>query len=329
MFGFTGVEGLIGWGKPMQTDDFTHDAQSRLERTTLFVPASSWSMIKKGAASAADAVCLDLEDSVAIAEKAGSRATVIRALTEIDFGRRTRMFRINGLVGPYSYRDVIEVVEAVGKNLDLIMIPKVESAGDIDFVDRLLTQVEENCGLERRIGLEAQIETASGFLSLPEIARSSRRLEALTFGPGDYAASMQMPSSGIGEFGDHDEAYPGHRWHAVMHAIVASARANGLRCVDGPFAPYRDAAGLQRACRIARAMGFDGKQCIHPDQLACVNTIFSPSADEVAHAEEVVRAYEAAVSEKRGAISLNGKMIDAASVRIAKVLLNKQRVRRI
>jgi citrate lyase beta subunit len=221
------------------------------------------------------------------------------------------------------------VAEAAGKNLDLIMIPKVESARDIDFVDRLLTQVEENCGLARRIGIEAQIETASAFLALPEIARSSRRLEALAFGPGDYAASMLMPCSGVGEFGDHDEEYPGHRWHAVMHAIVASARANGLRCVDGPFAPYRDAAGLQRACRIAKAMGFDGKQCIHPDQLADVNAFFSPSPDEVAHAEEVVRAYEAAASEKRGAVSLNGKMVDAASARIAKIILNKHRASQV
>ena len=136
---------------------------------------------------------------------------------------------------------------------------------------------------------------------------------------------MQMPVSGIGEFGEHDEMYPGHRWHAVMHAIVASARANGLRCIDGPYAAYQDAAGLERACAISRAMGFDGKQCIHPAQLAQVNTFFSPSANEVDHAMEVVRAYDAAMAEKRGAAGLNGKMVDAASVRIAKIILNKHR----
>jgi len=309
----------------MRSDDFTNNAQSRLERTTLFVPASSWSMIEKATASAADAVCLDLEDSVAISEKAGSRANVVRALTELDFGRRMRIVRINGLDGPYSYRDVIEVAEVAGKNLDLIMIPKVESSGDIDFVGRLLTQVEEHCGLERHIGIEAQIETAAGFLALAEIARSSRRLEALAFGSGDYAASMQMPSSGIGEFGEHDEAYSGHRWHAVMHAIVAAARANGLRCLDGPFAAYRDAVGLERACQISRAMGFDGKQCIHTGQLASVNSFFSPTVEEVAHAEKVVRACESAGSVKSGAGSLDGKMVDAASVRMAKMVLNKHR----
>ncbi len=282
----------------MRSEDFTNHAQNRLERTMLFVPASSWPMIEKAAASAADAVCMDLEDSVAPSEKAASRGIVIRALRELDFGRRTRMVRINGLDGPFCYRDVIEVAEAAGGNLDLVMIPKVESSLDVNFIDRLLSQVEENCGIERHIGIEAQIETAGGFMGLAEIARSSKRLEALVFGPGDYAASMQMPVSGIGEFGEYDEAYPGHRWHAVMHAIVAAARMCALRCVDGPYAAYRDTVGLERSCRIARAMGFDGKQCIHPGQLATVNNFFSPSPEEVARAEEVVRANEAALLEK-------------------------------
>jgi citrate lyase subunit beta/citryl-CoA lyase len=302
------------------------NTQSRLERTTLFVPASSWPMIEKAAASAADAICLDLEDSVTATEKAGSRANVIRALEELDFGRRTRMVRINALDGPYAYRDIIEVVEAAGKHLDMVMIPKVELPGDIDFVDRLLTQVEAHCRLEQPITLEAQIETAAGFLALAAIAASSPRLESLAFGPGDYAASLQMPASSIGETGEHDAAYPGHRWHAVMHAIVAAARAHGLRCVDGPYAAYRDDAGLDRACRISRAMGFDGKQCIHPGQLAPANTFFSPSAAEVAHAEEVVRAYQTAASQKHGAVSLNGRMVDAASVRIAQTIINKHRL---
>ncbi len=310
----------------MRSHDRMNNAQSRLERTTLFVPASSWPMIEKAAASAADAVCLDLEDSVTPTEKAGSRANVIRALAELDFGRRTRMVRINALDGPYAYRDIIEVVEAAGKHLHVVMIPKVESPGDIDFVDRLLTQVEANCGLSHPIALEAQIEMAAGFMSLADIAGSSPRLESLAFGPGDYAASLQMPASSIGEPGEHDAAYPGHRWHSVMHSIVAAARAHGLRCVDGPYAAYRDAAWLERTCRISRAMGFDGKQCIHPGQLALVNTFFSPSAEEVARAEEVMRAYQAAASEKHGAVSLNGKMVDAASVRIAQTIINKHRL---
>ncbi len=157
----------------MRSEEFTNDIQSRLERTTLFVPASSWPMIEKAVASAADAICLDLEDSVAPAEKAASRANVIRALKELNFGRRTRMVRINGLDGPYCYCDVIEVAEAAGNHLELVMIPKVESSLDIKFIDRLLTQVEENCGIERRIGIEAQIETAAGFVA-PDIAGRRR-----------------------------------------------------------------------------------------------------------------------------------------------------------
>ncbi len=292
----------------------------------LFVPASRWAMIEKAQTSAADAVCLDLEDSLAPDEKIPARANVIRAFSELDFGRRLRMFRINQLDTAFAYRDLIEVVEAAGENIELVMVPKVSSPEDVIFVDMLLAQIESNCGMTRRIGIEAQIETAAGFLNLREIARSSPRLEALIFGPGDYAASMQMPSSGIGDFDAHDEAYPGHRWHAVMFMIVAAARANGLRCMDGPYAGFKDAAGFERACRIARAMGFDGKQCIHPSQLEMANAIFAPSSEEVTKAEQVIRAYEQAVAENRGAISLDGKMIDAASVRMAQVVLEKHKL---
>ncbi len=295
----------------------------RLERSMLLVPASRWAMIEKAAASAADAVCIDLEDSVAVDDKAASRANAVRAFRELDYAHRLRMLRINGLDTPFAYRDLIEVVEAAGDRLDLIMLPKAGSDRDVAFVDTLLTEIEMNCGLSRRIGIEAQIETAEGFLAVREIGQASPRLEALIFGPGDYSASMQMPSSSIGETDEYDEIYPGHRWHAAMHAIVAAARVNGLRCLDGPYAGYKDAAGFERSCRIARSMGFDGKQCIHPGQLAAANAIFTPSSAEVARAERVVRAYEQAVAERRGAASLNGKMIDAANIRMARVVLEK------
>jgi len=298
----------------------------RLERSMLFVPASRWGMIEKAAASAADAVCLDLEDSVAVDDKPSSRGNVIRALRELDFGHRLRMLRINGLDTPFAYRDLIEVVEAAGDRLDLIMLPKAGSDRDVAFVDTLLTQIESSYRFSRRIGIEAQIETAEGFLSVREIASASSRLEALIFGPGDYSASMQMPSASIGESDEHDALYPGHRWHAVMQAIVAAARVNDLRCIDGPYAGFKDAAGLERSARIARSMGFDGKQCIHPAQLDAVNSIFMPSAEEVARAERVVKAYEQAVAERRGAASLDGKMIDAANIRMARVVLEKGRL---
>ena len=298
----------------------------RLTRSQLYVPASKPAMIQKAAASAADAVCIDLEDSVTPAEKASSRANVIHALTEIDFGRRIRMFRINALDTPFAYRDLVEVVEAAGDRLDVVMIPKAGSARDVEFVDTLLTQIEANIRLTRPIGLEAQIETASGFLHAAEIAGASPRLESLIFGAGDYAASMRMPSSAIGEADEHDEIYPGHRWHAVMHTIVAAARANDLRCLDGPYAGYTDAAGLARACQIALAMGFDGKQCIHPAQLATVNATFTPSLEQVTKAGAVLKAYEAAAAAGQGAATHDGRMIDAANLRMARTILERHRL---
>lgn len=299
---------------------------TRLTRSQLYVPASKPAMIQKAAASAADAVCIDLEDSVTPAEKATSRANVIHALKEIDFGRRVRMFRINALDTPFAYRDLVEVVEAAGDRLEAVMIPKAGSARDIEFVDTLLTQIEAHIRLTRQIGLEAQIETASGFLHAAEIAGASPRLEALIFGAGDYAASMRMPSSAIGEADEHDEIYPGHRWHAVMHTIVAAARVNGLRCLDGPYAGYTDAAGLARACQIALAMGFDGKQCIHPAQLAAVNATFTPSLEEVTKAGAVLKAYEAAAAAGQGAATHDGRMIDAANLRMARTILERHRL---
>ncbi|HSG90823.1 MAG TPA: CoA ester lyase, partial [Pseudomonadales bacterium] len=176
------------------------------------------------------------------------------------------------------------------------------------------------------IGIEAQIETAQGFLNAREIAQSSARLEALIFGAGDYAASMRMPSSAIGEFDVHDEVYPGHRWHAVMHTIVAAARANGLRCMDGPYAGYTDTVGLERACRIAQSLGFDGKQCIHPAQLPAVNAVFSPSDEDVRRAAAIVHAYEEAVTAGQGAATHEGRMIDAANVRMARTILARRKL---
>jgi len=299
---------------------------TRLTRTQLFVPASKPAMIGKAAASAADAVCIDLEDSVAPAEKASSRANVIRALQEIDFGRRVRMFRINALDTPFAYRDLVDVVEAAGGRVDVVMVPKVGSARDVEFVDMLLTQFEAGLRLATPIGIEAQIETAAGFLNAAEIARASTRLEALIFGAGDYAASMRMPSAAIGEADEHDAIYPGHRWHAVMHTIVAAARANDLRCLDGPYAAYQDAAGLARACRIALAMGFDGKQCIHPSQLDTVNATFTPSLEDVTRAAAVLKAYETAAAAGQGAATHEGRMIDAANLRMARTILERHRL---
>ncbi|HVG72884.1 MAG TPA: CoA ester lyase [Vicinamibacterales bacterium] len=302
------------------------DRPERYIRSMLFVPGSRPAMIAKAAASAADAVCLDLEDSVLPDEKAASRGNVVRALRELDFGPRVRIVRINSLDTEYADRDLMDVLEGAADLVDVVMIPKAGSAADVAFVDNVLARIEDARGLTRRIGIEAQIESAAGFLYVREIASASSRLEGLVFGPGDFAASMQMPATAIGELDAHDAAYPGHRYHAVMLTIVAAARANGLRCMDGPYAGYTDTAGLVRACQIAVALGFDGKQCIHPGQLATVNAAFSPSEEEVARASALVKAYESAIAEGRGAASYQGRMIDAASLRMAQVILRRHDV---
>lgn len=290
----------------------------KIERSMLFVPAMKPEMMAKAAASDSDGVCIDLEDAVAPSDKPAARQCAIKALRDLDFSDRLRIVRVNGLDTPFAYRDFVEVVEGAGDRLDRIMLPKAGCAADVAFGERMLTQIELNCGLSRKIGLEVQIETASGFLNVREIASASARIEAIVFGPGDYAASMRMPSSSIGEPDESDRIYGAHRWHAVMHAIVAAGRANGLVCMDGPYAGFKDQAGFERSCRVARAMGFDGKQCIHPSQLDTANSVFSPTPEEIAHAERVVAA-----CREHGAGVLDGRMVDAANLRMAEWVIEQ------
>ena len=296
---------------------------SRLERSTLIVPASNPAMIVKAAASQADAVCIDCEDAVAPDAKAEARGHAASALNTLDFGGKLRLVRINGLDTPFAYRDLVEIVEGAGANLDLVVVPKVCGRDEVRFVATLLEQIEAAFGLQRPIGIEALIETAAGVLNIREIVTADPRLEALIYGSGDYAASMGMPMETIGGFDAHDALYPGHRWHHVMHTIVGAARAHGLRAIDGPFAGFRDPGELERTARIARAMGFDGKWCIHPSQPAVVNAVFSPNAEEVALAREVTDAYDAATAAGRGAISVRGKMVDAANLRMCRDVLTR------
>ncbi len=290
----------------------------RIARSILSVPASSPRMIEKALATSADMVFLDLEDAVAPAEKATARSHVIAAMRDLDWRGRPRAFRVNGLDTPYCYRDVIEIVETLEGRVDLIIVPKVSRPEDVAVVATLLWQIELATGSRQRVGIEAQIESAVGLVSCEGIAAASDRLEALIFGPGDFAATVGMPASAIGTPDDWDARYPGHRWHYAMSRIVVAARAAGLRAVDGPYADVRDLEGLRRSCEQARALGFDGKWCIHPAQIPVVNEVFTPDEAELAWARRVLAAYEEATAAGRGAIMLDGKMIDAANVRMAR-----------
>jgi len=295
-------------------------------RSLLAVPGSSPRMAQKALASAADEVFLDLEDAVAPGEKAAARAQVVRALRELDWGGRRRLFRMNAPDTPYFHRDLVEVVGGAGGAVDAVLVPKVRRPEDLYAIDLLLSAVEAEAGLEPGgVGLEAQIESAGGLESAPGIARATPRLSALHFGPGDYAASVGMPQRSIGVADEWDEAYGADRFHYAMHRIVVAARAAGLRALDGPVADYRDEEGLRRSSLRARSLGFDGKWCIHPAQIEVVNRVFSPTEEEVGWAKQVVAAYERAEAAGSGAVAVDGQMVDAASIRMAQSTLERAR----
>jgi citrate lyase subunit beta / citryl-CoA lyase len=296
----------------------------KVARSLLAVPATRWKMAEKALVSAADAVFLDLEDAVAPDSKAAARGDVVSALQELDWRGRPTVFRANALDTPYFYRDLIEVVEQAGDTLDAVMIPKVNRPEDLHVVSTLLSQLELAMDLDRgKIKLEAQIESVEGLTNVDSIASATGRLEALHFGPGDFAASVSMPQTSIGVMDEWDEAYPGHRFHYAMQRIVVAARAAGLRVLDGPVADYGDEEGLRRSCLIARSLGFDGKWCIHPAQIAIVNEAFSPTDKEVDWAKKVVAAYDGANAEGSGSVSVDGQMVDAASIKLARNTLGK------
>jgi citrate lyase subunit beta/citryl-CoA lyase len=293
----------------------------RPERSELAVPASNWRMVEKAAGLDADVAFLDLEDAVAPAQKEAARANVIRAFQTLDWGRKPRAYRVNGLDTPFFYRDLIDVVEAAGAAVELVILPKAESPADVLIVDRLLRQIEMARHIPRRIGIEVQIESAEGLIQAPPIAKASPRIEALIFGPGDFAASAGVPNTAIGMLDEWDAAYGADRWHFARSSVVVAGRAAGLRVIDGPYADFHDADGFRLACRRSRALGFTGKWCIHPNQIPIANEVFAPSAEELASARALVDAYEGATTGGAGAATFNGQMIDAASLRMAEGVL--------
>jgi citrate lyase subunit beta/citryl-CoA lyase len=294
---------------------------ARAERSVLATPGSNPRMIAKALASDADVVMIDLEDAVAPEAKLAARAEVAAALRDGEWRGRPRTFRMNALDTPWFVGDLVEVIEGAGGVVDLIVMPKATGAQDVATVATILGSLESAVGSETPIGLEVQIESAAGLAHCEEIATASPRVEALVFGPGDYAASVGMPLAAIGMPDRWDADYPGHRWDYPLHRILVAARAAGLRAIDGPFADFRDLDGFRRSCLTARALGYDGKWCIHPAQVPIANEVFTPDETELAWASEVLAANEEAVREGRGSFALAGQMIDAASLRMARATL--------
>jgi malyl-CoA/(S)-citramalyl-CoA lyase len=309
-------------------------ATQRLTRSELVVPGATPALFEKAARSAADAVFLDLEDAVAPDDKAAARKNVIAGLNDIDWGVKTVAVRINGLDTHYMYRDVIDVVEACPR-LDMLVIPKVGVAADVYALDMLVTQIEDAGKRGKRTGFEVLIETALGLANVEKIAQASPRLEAMSFGAGDLAASMRTRTTTIGglhpDYGvlsDQDGA--GNRvfsqtdpWHAAQVRMLVACRAYGLRPIDGVYGDFKDTEGFLSAAKRAAALGFDGKWAIHPTQVPLLNEVFTPAAEEVERARRIKGAMEQAAREGRGAVQLDGRLVDIANIRMAENLLRK------
>lgn len=309
-------------------------ATPRLHRSELAVPGSNPGLFEKAATSKADIVFLDVEDAVAPDDKERARANIVQALNDIDWGRKTMMVRINGLDTHYMYRDVVDIVEACPR-LDMLLIPKVGTAADVYAIDMLVTQIEAAKQRSKRIGFEVLIETALGMANVETIAQASRRLEAMSFGVADYAASTRARTTVIGGvhrdsgvLTDPDEQgrrqyYWTDPWHAAQTRMLVACRAYGLRPIDGPFGDFGDPEGFRAAANRAAVLGYEGKWAIHPSQIALANEVFTPTDAEVARARRIVAAMAEAAKAGRGAVSLDGRLIDIASIRMAEALLAK------
>jgi len=300
---------------------YYNPARTRLQRSELAVPGSSPKMFEKALNSNADYVFLDLEDAVSPNDKQSARENIIRALNEINWRERgkTISVRINSLDTPYMYRDVVDIMEQVGDKVDTILVPKVGTDGDVYMVDCLLTQIENQKKFKNKVGIECLIETALGMSNIKEIAKSSNRLEALHFGVADYAASLRARTIVIGGL---NPDYPGDQWHHGLSQLVMTCRAYGLRAIDGPFGDFNDPDAYIASAKRAAAIGIEGKWAIHPSQIDLANKVFSPPVAEVNRAKKILEELDKAAKEGKGAAQLDGRMIDAASARMAENIVN-------
>ena len=296
-------------------------AKSRLQRSELAVPGSSPEMFEKALNSNADYIFLDLEDAVSPMDKITARQNVIKGLKELNWKEKgkTISVRINSPDTHYMYRDLIDIVEEVGNKLDTILLPKAGTASDVYMIDCLLTQIETNKKLKNKIGIECLIETALGMSNIKEIAKSSERLEALHFGVADYAASLRARTVVIGGL---NPDYPGDQWHHGLSQLVMTCRAYGLRAIDGPFGDFNDPDAYVEAAKRGAAIGIEGKWAIHPSQIDLANKVFSPPSSEVTKAKRILEELDKAAKAGKGAAQLDGRMIDAASARMAENIVN-------
>jgi citrate lyase subunit beta/citryl-CoA lyase len=294
--------------------------KQRLQRSELAVPGSNPTMIDRAVKSAADYIFLDCEDAVAPPDKEQARKNIIQALNDIDWkgAGKTVCVRINGLDTHYMYRDVVDIMEQAGSKLDTILVPKVGVPADLYTVEVICSQIEYANGYKTPVGLEALIETALGMANVEAIAAYGHRLEALHFGVADYAASLRSRTVVIGGL---NPEYPGDQWHASLTRMLVACRAYGLRAIDGPFGDFNDPENYKNAARRAAALGYEGKWAIHPSQIELANEVFSPPAKEVERAQRIIAALKEAEAQGKGAAALDGKMIDAASERMARNVL--------
>ncbi|CUU61141.1 citrate lyase subunit beta / citryl-CoA lyase [Parafrankia irregularis] len=298
----------------------------RARRSCLAVPGSNPKMLGKAQGLPADQIFCDLEDSVAPDAKESARGNVVAALNEGDWAGKTRVVRVNDLTTKWTYRDVVTVVEGAGANLDCVMLPKVQTAAQVQWLDLLLTQIEEVMGFEAgRIGIEAQIENALGLSNVKEIAFASPRIETIIFGPADFMASINMPSLVVGAL---TPDYPGDPFHYVLFKILEAARARGVQAIDGPFLQIRDVDAFRGVAKKSAALGYDGKWVLHPGQIEAANEIYAPRQEDYDHAELILDAYAwytSAAGGLRGAVMLGDEMIDEASRKMAEVIAGKGR----
>ncbi|RLB90280.1 MAG: CoA ester lyase [Deltaproteobacteria bacterium] len=296
----------------------------RPNRTNLSVPGHVKKMHSNALICKADVVMLDLEDSVPTNKKHEALKMVIQSLRDLNWGTKTVTVRINAPDTPFAYKEIIEIIENAGERLDAIVVPKINHPGDIHFISRLLDGVEMGCHFKKKIKIEASIETAKGLEAVSEIAKASSRMKTLVFGVADYSDSIGarlVSLSGHGE--NEEEIYPGHRWHYPLSKIVAAAKANDLLAIDAPFGNFKDMQGLKRSAALASALGYDGKWVIHPDQIESVNKIFTPSPKEIERAKSIQDAVKKAGNIGRGAVAIDGKMMDQATLRLAKKILDQ------